>query len=121
MINSVVNTGLQRSEVTTGVSGAVKAETPVVIATPAQSHDQSHEKIVDTSQLSAAVSKLNDYVQSVQRDLSFSVDKDTGQTVVKVYDAKTQEVIRQIPAEETLRLAASIDKQVSQLFIKEKA
>ena len=117
MINSVVNTGLQRSELTTGATGGGKPSAPVVNSAPAQSQD----KPVDSGQLNAAVSKLNDFVQNVQRDLSFSVDKETGQTVVKVYDAKTKEVIRQIPAEETLRLAASIDKQVAQLLIKEKA
>ncbi len=117
MINSVVNTGLQRSELTAGTTGAGKVPTPTVNSAPAQSQD----KAVDNGQLDAAVSKLNDFVQNVQRDLSFSVDKDTGQTVVKVYDVKTKEVIRQIPAEETLKLAASIDKQVAQLFIKEKA
>lgn len=117
MINSIVNTGVQRSEPTAGATGAGKPPAPTVQSAPAPSQD----KAVDSGELKTAVSKLNDFVQNVQRNLSFSVDKETGETVVKVYDAQTKEVIRQIPAEETLKLAAAIDQQVSHLLLKEKA
>lgn len=71
-------------------------------------------------QLQEAVSKLNDYVQNIRRNLSFSIEETTGQTVVKVYDAETDELIRQIPSEDTLRLAESIQEQTSNLFIRER-
>jgi len=58
--------------------------------------------------LDDAVSQLNDFVQSVQRDLQFEVDNDLGQTIVKVVDQQTQEVIRQIPDEVALRLAEKL-------------
>lgn len=53
----------------------------------------------------AAVAQMNEYIQSTQRDLNFSYDPDSGETVVKVLDRTTQEVIRQIPDETFLRLA----------------
>lgn len=53
----------------------------------------------------AAVAQMNEYIQSTQRDLNFSYDPDSGETVVKVLDRATQEVIRQIPDEIFLRLA----------------
>ena len=56
-------------------------------------------------ELNQAVSQLNDFVQNVQRDLQFEVDNEMGQTIVKVVDQSTQEVIRQIPDEVALRLA----------------
>lgn len=59
-------------------------------------------------QLEDAVSQLNDYVQNVQRDLQFEVDNDLGQTIVKVVDQQTREVIRQIPDEVALRLAENL-------------
>ena len=71
--------------------------------------------------LEQAVSKLNDYVQSYQRKLSFSVSAETGRTIIKVYDAETDELIRQIPPEETIKLAESIDSKVSSLFVQERA
>lgn len=70
--------------------------------------------------LGQAVSQLNDYVQHVQRDLQFEVDNDLGQTVVKVVDQETQEVIRQIPDEVALRLAEKLqqDEPLTLLNIK---
>jgi flagellar protein FlaG len=59
----------------------------------------------DEVDLKQAVDKLNDYIQNVQRNLQFSIDKDSGAMVVKVIDAKSEKVIRQMPTEETLRLA----------------
>ena len=59
-------------------------------------------------QLASAVSKLNDYVQNVQRDLQFEVNSELGQTIVRVVDQKTQQVIRQIPDELALQLAEKL-------------
>ena len=61
-------------------------------------------------ELDDAVSQLNDYVQNVQRDLQFEVNNDLGQTVVRVVDQQTQEVIRQIPDELALRLAENLQQ-----------
>lgn len=74
----------------------------------------------DSAQLKEAVSKLNDYTQSISRKLSFSIEESTGRTVIKVYDAETDELIRQIPPEETLRLAEVIGEQSTNLFIRER-
>ena len=59
--------------------------------------------------LHAAVAKMNDYVESTQRDLHFSYDDESGETVVKVVDRKTQDVIRQIPDEIFLKISQAID------------
>jgi flagellar protein FlaG len=61
-------------------------------------------------QLDDAVSQLNDFVQNVQRDLQFEVDNELGQTIVKVVDQSTKEVIRQIPDELALRLAENLQQ-----------
>jgi len=57
----------------------------------------------------AAVAQMNEYIQSTQRDLHFSYDSAAGETVVKVLDRNTQEVIRQIPDVIFLKLAHSKD------------
>ena len=67
-------------------------------------------KELQKEQLTNAVSKLNDYVQNVQRDLQFEVDSELGQTIVRVVDQKTQQVIRQIPDELALRLAEKLQQ-----------
>ena len=50
----------------------------------------------------------------------FSIDDDTGKTVVKIVDSTTQEVIKQIPSEEILSIAKALDK-LKGLFIEQKA
>ena len=67
------------------------------------------------AQIDAAVSRLSDFVQSVQRDLSFNVDDATGKTVVIVRDSKTDEVVRQIPSEEVIQLAQNLRALQEQL------
>ncbi|HHJ13525.1 MAG TPA: flagellar protein FlaG [Gammaproteobacteria bacterium] len=74
----------------------------------------------DRQEVEAAVSRISDFVQNFQRDLQFSVDKESGRTVIKVVDSETEEVIRQIPSEETLRLAARLDSPDA-LMLNEKA
>ena len=52
-----------------------------------------------------AASTISSFVQNVSRELKFNVDEQTGRTVITVMDRATDQVIRQIPAEEMLALA----------------
>jgi len=65
---------------------------------------------IQRDDLDSAVTRLNDYVQSVRRDLQFEVDSDSGQTIVRVLDRETKELIRQIPDEVALRLAENLQQ-----------
>jgi len=56
-----------------------------------------------------ALERLQSYADRLNRNLEFSVDDSSGRTVVTVRDGSTEEVIRQIPSEEALRLANDID------------
>ena len=57
-----------------------------------------------------AVKDLNEHVRAGQRELLFSVDEDSGRTVIKVMDMNTKEVIRQIPNEEALKFARMLEE-----------
>lgn len=57
-----------------------------------------------------AVEKIQETVNNMAQNLRFSIDEDTGKTVVKVMDAQTQEVIRQIPSQEAISIARTLDK-----------
>jgi flagellar protein FlaG len=59
---------------------------------------------------------MNQVASAFNARLSFSVDKDTGKTVIKVEDKDTHEVIRQIPPEETLRLIRKMKNVMGMLF-----
>lgn len=81
----------------------------------------STAKIAATPQeLQEAVDSMNDFVSSLSNTLNFSIDKETGRTVVKVIDRATDEVIKQIPSEEMLAIAKAIDK-LKGLLIQQKA
>lgn len=60
---------------------------------------------VNVEQIENAVSQLNEFVQTSSRRLNFSVDEGSNKQVVKVTDAESGKVIRQIPSEEVLKLS----------------
>lgn len=71
--------------------------------------DAANRQKVDEKVLGSAVDKLNDTAKLFNTELQFSIDPSTGRRVVKVTDSSTNEVIRQIPAEDVLRLSKAID------------
>lgn len=95
-------------------TGVVAEERQVIAATTAEVQSRDVEE-VSKEAIDEAVSHLKEYVQSMQRDMDFSVDDKTGRFVVKVIDSQTKEVIRQIPSEEMLaisrHLADSLEDQ----------
>ncbi len=83
---------------------------PPAVAAPSPSPTPADETGRAPSALTAeavqnALDRMSSHVQNLQRALQFSVDEESGDTVVKVIDAETKEVIRQIPSEELLAIA----------------
>ncbi len=79
---------------------------PANTATSVQTDVAKQE--ASSAELDETVRDLNEHMQAVKRELHFSVDQDSGHTVIKVMDLATQEVIRQIPNEEALKAARSL-------------
>lgn len=79
------------------------------------------ESSAQEGNLSDAVTQMNDYLQVEQRDLRFSIDEELGETIVKVLDRETDEVIRQIPNEVFLKLARSLQADEPVHFFSEQA
>lgn len=67
-------------------------------------------------QVEAAVEQIQQFTQALTQNLKFSIDEDTGKTVVKIVDMQTQEVIRQIPSEEAIKIAGALGKIQGLLF-----
>lgn len=121
MINDVVKNGFQ-PPADLRPSGEVRRSAPAALQEQAPVEQPKQEaEAPDPAKLQEAVSKLNDYVQNIQRTLSFSVSKETGRTVIEVYDAETKELIRQIPPEETIKLAETLEGQLNSLILRERA
>ncbi len=63
---------------------------------------------VSTNALDTAAKAVKDYFQQAQSDLQFQVDESSGRMYFKIVDARTKEVIRQVPSEEFLVMARKL-------------
>lgn len=70
--------------------------------------------------LSKAVDAINRFINPVASSIEFSVDEDSGRTLVKVVDTDTNTVLRQFPSKEALAISRELDK-LQGLLVKEKA
>ncbi|MBN8454884.1 flagellar protein FlaG [Accumulibacter sp.] len=71
-------------------------------------------------QLEAATASVRSFVQPINNNIEFSVNEDTGQLVVKIIDRNTKEVIRQMPSDEMIAIARTLDS-IKGLFVKQSA
>jgi flagellar protein FlaG len=67
---------------------------------------------LSTDEIEQIVSELNNFIQIFNTKIAFEIDKETRKTVLKIIDAQSNEIIRQIPPEELL----AISKRISELL-----
>ncbi|MFV1873315.1 MAG: flagellar protein FlaG [Oleiphilus sp.] len=102
------------------ISSAQKTQTTSTSTAPAevdkldpqlktqQELDKSQK--VSKEEVESAVTKLNDFVQTVQRNLQFNLDDASGKTIITVVDKQTSEVVRQIPDDVAIKLAQDLQQ-----------
>ena len=78
--------------------------------------DESHELSNSTS-LSQTVTFANAVAELFNTTLSFNYDERIGQVVVRVKEGNTDEIIRQIPSEQMVELAAKFKSQLRGLIL----
>ena len=61
------------------------------------------------TELEDAVKKLNAMVSQATTIL-FSLDEESGRTIIRVVDTETQTILRQIPNEEALAMSRNMDR-----------
>ncbi|ELF6204625.1 flagellar protein FlaG [Pseudomonas putida] len=72
--------------------------------------------ITDVDQVKAAVSQIESFLSSTRRNLEFTTDEESGKIVVRIIVTDTGELVRQLPSEEALRIARSLNDVNSLLF-----
>lgn len=82
--------------------------------------EQQESSNLTEEELNAAVGELNDIAQTIRRELKFSMDQDSGRPIIEVYDANTEELIRQIPPEQVLDVIRHL-KEFDSGLLKEQA
>lgn len=115
--NQPVENKTPDEQVRAGTNGAVavgaslRPEAPTAV---------DEAKPTPLEQVRQAMEDVRNAIAPVAQDLLFSIDEDTGKTIVKVVDASTDEVIRQIPSEEIISIAKALDK-LQGLLLEQKA
>ncbi len=102
-----------------------QAPDPLQLQTP-EKEQQASSKNGTSTQQEISPQELEKVVQDANKSLEqfknkqirFFVDKRTGKQGVRIVDAKTKKVIKQIPPEEMLELAARIREQIGALVDK---
>lgn len=86
--------------------------------TAARRVEAEPQKVVQGSQekIERLAQAMDNYVNSIQRDLKIQVDGDTGDIMVKVIAKEDGRVIREIPPEELLNLATKMEQMTGALF-----
>lgn len=79
-----------------------QAQAPAAVAPPAAP--------VDEAQLQHAVKAANQTARSLSSSIEFSVDQQSGKTVVRVVDSQTQKLIRQMPSEEMIEISLALER-----------
>jgi flagellar protein FlaG len=86
----------------------VGSEQPRQPATPAHP--------IEVPKIESVTKQIDSFLRSFGRSINFRVDPGSGQMIVSVIDANTGEVIRQVPGEEALKLAQSIENSMSAML-----
>ncbi|WNO61825.1 flagellar protein FlaG [Rheinheimera sp. MMS21-TC3] len=95
------------------MSSAEKSDKVVSLIEPdSKSLSMPAAKVEEPSdaEVEQALSIVNKAAVFEQRSLTFTMDEESGRTVVKVIDKNTDQMIRQIPSEELLRVSQDIKK-----------
>jgi flagellar protein FlaG len=81
-----------------------------------QNADSGEQEEISLQKLQNLTDAVDSYMSSLGVNLKFHIDEKTDIVQVEVRDPETQKLIRKIPADEMLELAASIEKMVG-LFL----
>ena len=104
------------------ISGFSSGVKPPTGAQPPRKVDdaRTHPAIADTvaeknkkasvEAVEAAVKEMNEFIKPASPSIQFSLDKDSGRTIVKMVDTETNKVVRQFPSEEALAISKSLDR-----------
>jgi flagellar protein FlaG len=83
---------------------------------PAKTEYVSKVEEIAQDKIDRIAKAMDNYIRSTDRDLKIKVHNETGQIMVKVISGEDGKVIREIPSEELLNLAAKVEEMTGLLF-----
>jgi flagellar protein FlaG len=85
------------------------ASAPPVAADTAKPKDATTPRAPTKEDIKNSVDAINRFLQD-NSEVHFSIDEDSGRSVVKVVDTETQKVLRQFPSEQSLEIGKNLGK-----------
>lgn len=114
-MNTEINMPILRS-----VSASQDAPRPAASqnsdAKPVKQSEEKPAQLLGSEDTSSVVAELNSLAQNLQRNLVFSVDQKSGDTVIKVLDKETDEVVREIPSKDLREIKARLEETAGIIF-----
>jgi flagellar protein FlaG len=118
--NTVTNQTVSADAQTKVAQVQNQKETPVKIQDNPTVDEIVEKRIqINKMELEKMVEQMNEFVNSVNKGLSFRIDEELGRNVVTIYEASSGEVIRQIPDEDMLVILKRLADRSSG-FVEEK-
>jgi flagellar protein FlaG len=109
--NGTANAAAPQNAASATVASLTAATVAADSSGKATSSSNGQDQAAPTS-FAEAVEQLQDYFQP-QQTVSLSVDKSSGESIVKIVDAQTKQLILQIPSKEVLAMAQKLREQGS--------
>ena len=81
-----------------------------------QREAQARPQVVAVADIEEVVRKLSEALSTTNTQLSISVDNAEKEVIVRVTDARTGKVIRQIPSEDILRMKRNVKAMIGLLY-----
>lgn len=80
------------------------------VVTKSNSIEQENIKDQTKEELMSAIQVVSDFMNQPPRNVNFSQAEVSGKTIVKIFDADSQELIKQFPSEKIINMAERISK-----------
>ena len=107
-IQSITSSAAGLRPDTSQQSSAARSEPAAAAVGPRAVPPQTQQS--NAHQLGLAVERINEQLRAAAQNIRFSIDEDTGKTIVRVVDSNSGELIRQIPSEEVLAVSRSLER-----------
>jgi len=90
-----------------------------VSAPTGQLQDLSAARASDTApaSLEQVVDDLNTSAQNLKREIRFTVDENSGRTIITVIDGMSKQIVRQIPARDIIAISQNFQNQAAGVFV----
>jgi flagellar protein FlaG len=87
-----------------------KPESSAKQASNSEEQDKETEKAATQEKQLPRMNRLAEHLAGLNSELSISMDKGSKKMIIKIVNSQTKEVIRQIPPEELIRLAETLQE-----------